>query len=99
MDAMSVLQSSSAAIQLHLLQNPAQMGRAQLHLVPPAATIEACVAAVEQPNQRSNGREAANVAWALAMLEVSGGTLWHLQDAKAESRCLCSARWCPFPIA
>ena len=63
-----------------------QMGCAQLSLVPPAATIEACVAAVEQQGQRSNGREAANVAWALATLEVCVGLLAHVLDAKGRSQ-------------
>ncbi|PRW39331.1 Tbc2 translation chloroplastic [Chlorella sorokiniana] len=52
------------------------MGCAQLSLVPPVATIEACVAALERQDRRSNSREAANVAWALATLEACDLPTW-----------------------
>ena len=58
------------------------------------------MAAVEQQDQRPNGREAANVVWALATLEVCVGLLAHVLDAKARSQVpLLGRAHVPFPIA
>ncbi|PRW39115.1 RAP domain [Chlorella sorokiniana] len=61
------------------------MGCAQLSLMPPVATIEACVAALERQNHQNLNRAAVNVAWALAMLEVCDLPTWEQLMAVAAS--------------
>ena len=51
------------------------MGCAQLHVVPPTSAIDVCLATLSRAGVQDTARAAANMAWALAVLQVR---LWYV---------------------